>query len=78
MFKNLGQKLGFGAQLRQRQDGGKKLDYAIGAVVGVISGVYIFGDPLQQAYEEKHQEEAAAASSSPSLPSPAAPAADSK
>ncbi|GMI02464.1 hypothetical protein TrVE_jg11961 [Triparma verrucosa] len=49
-------KIGFGPQLRRRSDGSQYLDYAIASVVGVISGAYMFGDPIREHFEDRRQE----------------------
>ncbi|GMI45300.1 hypothetical protein TrCOL_g13697 [Triparma columacea] len=57
-------KFGFGPQLRRRADGEHRLDYAIGAFVGVISGAYMFNEPIKEYFEERREEAAAAKSNS--------------
>ena len=60
-------KLGFGPQLRRRSDGSQYLDYAIASVVGVISGAYMFGDPIREHFEDRRQQQQqSSASNSPS------------
>eukprot|EP00518_Triparma_eleuthera_P014742 CAMPEP_0182482040 /NCGR_PEP_ID=MMETSP1319-20130603/38421_1 /TAXON_ID=172717 /ORGANISM="Bolidomonas pacifica, Strain RCC208" /LENGTH=98 /DNA_ID=CAMNT_0024683715 /DNA_START=177 /DNA_END=469 /DNA_ORIENTATION=- len=49
-------KLGFGPQLRRRGDGSQYFDYAVGAIVGVITGGYMFGEPLREHFEELREE----------------------
>ncbi|GMI10413.1 hypothetical protein TrLO_g9901 [Triparma laevis f. longispina] len=49
-------KIGFGPQLRRRSDGGQYLDYAIASVVGIISGAYMFGDPVREHFEDRQQQ----------------------
>jgi len=47
--------LGFGPQLRRRTDGSQRLDYFIGATVGVISGAYMFNEPIAEYFQEQRE-----------------------
>ena len=48
--------IGLGPQLRRRTDTSRALDVFIGATVGVVSGTYMFGEPLKEHFEEKEEE----------------------
>lgn len=54
------------------------VNLAFGAMLGVISGQYIFGEPLRQMAEERRLEEAAKAQQQHHSSSGGASAADSK
>ena len=76
-------KFGFGPQLRRRQDGSAYLDYAFGAIIGVISGSFLFNEPLREHFESVREAEEERKASAPApaparAPAPAKAAADSK
>ena len=56
----LAKAVGLGPQLRRRNDGGRTLDYFIGGTIGVVSGTYMFGDPLKEHFQEIADEKEAA------------------
>ena len=72
-----------GPQLRRRQDGSAYLDYAFGAIIGVISGSFLFNEPLREHFESVREAEEERKASAPApaparAPAPAKAAADSK
>mmetsp|Transcript_8498 Transcript_8498/g.19024 ORF Transcript_8498/g.19024 Transcript_8498/m.19024 type:complete len:94 (-) Transcript_8498:66-347(-) len=58
-----------GGQFRQTGMTGGNIIF--GTILGVLSGKYIFEEPLQHYWAEKHAEEAAAAANNAGLPSSA-------
>ncbi|GMI37954.1 hypothetical protein TeGR_g1097 [Tetraparma gracilis] len=56
-LSSLKQLIGLGPQLRRRSDGGNKLDLAFGAIIGVVSGGYMFGEPLREHFKDQEEEE---------------------